>query len=381
MVKSPFIGALLLAIALAAPAASAPTAEPEAGGPLLEAIAFVPAGLDRASLDFVDWAQLKQLHGGLATDAHGSMAERRRLLLDIARSEAAPMPFGFDRLPRWTEAWGWDSLDLDWEARVYGELAVMRFGARWDPRPFQEALLGFGYRPEPIPGGTVYHPDPTAEVPWYLRFANMHALDLHGRVTTQPMVQLAISADGRTVLFSRDHRAGPWLRAGLEADPAEVASTAFGRAAAALGRPIAASILHGRAACSERTNGWLEGEARRVAASVAPLHRYEVLAAGYSRAHSTAPPDGRFVFVYERPEQARDDLAGRRILIEQGYQYDDDISRYAHVAFSLAEARVVGSELVLDVAPVGGAPVHVLRNVQIKPALFATCGAIPEAAA
>ena len=83
------------------------------------------------------------------------------------------------------------------------------------------------------------------------------------------------------------------------------------------------------------------------------------------------------MFIYERPEQARDDLPGRRLLIEQGYRYDDDISRYRDVAFSLVDAHVAGSGLVFDVAPVGGAPVHVLRNIRIKPAVFATCGAVP----
>jgi hypothetical protein len=287
------------------------------------------------------------------------------------------MPFGFDRLPRWSEAWGWDSLDLEWEARVYGDLAVMRFAERWDVRRFRQALTGFGYRPEEVTGATVYHPDPTAEVPWHLRFANMHGLDIHGRAITEPMVQVAVSDDGRTVLFSRSHQAGPRLLAGLEADPAAVAATGPGRAALALGRPVAASVLHGSAACSERTNGWLEGEARRLAASVAPLHRYEALAAGYSRAHAAAPADGRYVFEYEWPQQALEDLDGRRMLIEQGYQYDDDVSRYADVAFDLADAQVVGSGLVLDVSPVNDAPVHVMRQVRTSPILFATCGLVP----
>lgn len=374
MIMLRFVGTALLLLALVAPAA---TAEDAPRAPLLEALALVSADTEPASLDFVDWAQLKALHGGSDISGTSPLPERQRLMLDIAREEAASMPLGFDRLPRWTEAWGWDSTDLDWEARIYGEVAVMRFGEHWDARPFREALTGYGYRPEAIPGVTVYHPDPGAEIPWQLRFANMHALDIHGKGVTEPMVQVAVSDDGRTVLFSRSHDAGPRLRAGLENDPARAAASSFGRAAKTLGRPVAASLLRGRAACSEQTNGWLEGEARRLAAAVAPLHRYEALAAGYTRAHPTAPADGRYVFVYERPEQARDDLPGRRFLIEQGYQYDDDISRYQDVAFSLVDAHVAGSGLVLDVAPVGGAPVHVLRNIRIKPAVFATCGAVP----
>jgi hypothetical protein len=196
-----------------------------------------------SGLDFVDWAQLKRLHGAAHVSGTSPLPQRQRLLLDIGRAEAAPMPFGFDRTPRWSQTWGWDSTDLEWEARVYGQFAVMRFEEQWDPRPFREALTGFGYRAEAIDGGTVYHPDPAAEVPWQQRFANMHGLDIHGRAITEPMVQVAVTDDGRTAVFSRSHDAGLRLRRALEVDPAEIAATGFGRAAAALGRPLAASIL------------------------------------------------------------------------------------------------------------------------------------------
>ena len=373
MVKLRLLGSLLLALTLAAPVTALEVA-PRA--PLLEALAFVPRHADVPGFDFVDWTQLKTLHGGAHINGDSPLAARQRLLLDIARDEAAPMPFGFDRLPRWSEAWGWDSTDLEWEARIYGEVAVMRFGQHWDADRFRGALAGFGYRPEDIGRGTVYHPDPAAEVPWQLRFANMHGLDIHGRVITEPMVQVAVTDDGRTVVFTRAHDAGLRLQAALDADPRRAATSSFGRAAEVLGRPVAAAVLAGDAACSAYINRRLEGDARRLAASVAPLHQYQALAAGYNRARAGDPADGRYVFVYEQAEQARDDLPGRRVLIEQGYQYDDDVSRYADVAFSLADAHVVETGLVLDVTPVDGAPVHVLRNMQIKPAVFATCGPV-----
>ncbi len=209
MVKIRLASAVLLTLALAlSPAA----AEREPRTPLLEALAFLPTDAQRTGLDFVDWSQLKWLHGGADITGDSPLGERQRLLLDIARAEAAPMPFGFDRLPTWSEAWGWDSSDLEWEARVYGELAVMRFGEHWNARLLRDALTRFGYSIETIPGGAVYHPDPTAEVPWHLRFANMHGLDIHGRAITEPMVQVAVSDDGRTVPFSRSQDAGPRSR-------------------------------------------------------------------------------------------------------------------------------------------------------------------------
>ena len=215
-----------------------------------------------------------------------------------------------------------------------------------------------------------------AEVPWQARFANIHGLDIHGAAITEPMVRVAVSDDGRTVLLSRNEDPARRLRAGLEADLHDVAASGFGRAASGLGRPLTASLIHGQVACSAETNGWLMGQAREMAASVAPLHRYQALAAGYTRDDPGETAVGRYVFAYAGAEEAREDLGGRRFLIEEGFQYSDDVSRYQDVAFSLTDARVAGSRLLLEVAPVGGEPVHVLRNVQIKPAMFATCGSI-----
>jgi len=378
MIVLRLVGALTLALMLATPAISA---EETAPAPLMEALAFVPEASDPTSLQFVDWAQLKRLHGGAEITSASPLAKRQRLMLDIVRSEAAPMELGIDRLATWPDAWGWDSTDLEWEARVFGEIAVLRFGEHWDVQPFRDALAGFGYGAHDFEGSVVYRPDPDTEMPSQLRLANMHGLDIHGREITEPTVWVAISDDGRTVVLGRTDGVGRSLGAGLKADPARVEASGLGRAAVALGRPVTASVLDGHSACSEHMNEWLVGKALEVAASVAPLHRYEALAAGYTRADASALPDGRYVFAYPHSRQARDDLARRRTLIEEGYPFNDSTSRYEDVAFSLADARVAGSRLILDVAPVGGAPIHVLRHVRISPILFAMCGPISGPAA
>ncbi|MEX1297234.1 MAG: hypothetical protein AB1Z67_13800 [Candidatus Limnocylindrales bacterium] len=369
-------GALGLALALTVSAATA-AEEPDTPPPLLEALAFVSSASMPASLDFIDWGQLRELHGGAGVTGDSPLAERQRLMLAIAGAEAATMPFGFDRLAAWRETWGWANADLAWEARVYGEFAVMRFAGHWDASEFGAALKGFGYTAHPTAGGALYEPDPAADVPWQLRFANMHGLDIHGQAITEPMVWVAVDEAARTVVFGRSAVAGSVLREGLAANPDEVAERGFGRAASALGRPLTASILDGRVACSETTMGWLEGAARQAAASVAPLHRYEALAAGYSRAGAGAAPEGRFVFAYRDPVQALEDLAGRQVLVEEGNPFNDNFSRYDEAAFGLSAAWVAGSRLILDVAPVNDEPVHVMRQVRTSPILFATCGPMP----
>lgn len=366
-----------LASALALTISVTAVAEEEPPTPLLEALAFVPAATTPAGFDFVDWAQLRELHDGAGLTGESPLAERQRLMLDIAGAEAATMPLGFDRLAGWRDTWGWGNADLAWEARVFGQFAVMRFGEHWDPARFDAALTGFGYTPHPLEPGTLYEPDPGAEIRWQLRFANMHGLGIHGQGVTEPLVWVAVDGDARTVVFGRTAQAGEVLREGLATAPSEVARRPFGRAASGLGRPVTASVLDGRIACSETTMGWLEGAARRAAASVAPLHRYEALATGYTRVAAGAAAVGRFVFAYPDPAQARDDLAGRQALVKEGNSFNDNVSRYDETAFGLSGARVAESRLILDVRPVNDEPVHVMRQVRTTPILFAICGPLP----
>jgi hypothetical protein len=110
---------------------------------------------------------------------------------------------------------------------------------------------------------------------------------------------------------------------------------------------------------------------------VAPLHRYEALAAGYTRVAAGAAAVGRFVFAYPDPAQAHDDLAGRQALVEEGNSLNDNVSRYDETAFGLSGARVAESRLILDVRPVNDEPVHVMRQVRTTPILFAICGPMP----
>jgi hypothetical protein len=129
------------------------------------------------------------------------------------------MPLGFDRLAAWRETWGWGNADLAWEARVFGQFAVMRVGEPWSPARPVAALVGFGYSPHPVAAGTHHAPDPTAEVPWQLRFASMHGLDIHGQATTEPMVWVAIDEDGRTVVFGRTAQVGSILAQQRQGQP------------------------------------------------------------------------------------------------------------------------------------------------------------------
>ncbi len=124
-------------VAQAAPSApiepSAPSeAEPT---PLLEALAYVPAVSDAPpSLGFIDWAALKERHGGTEVTGDSPSAVREALLRDIAASEALTValdPRDRDLLDaddptEWPAEWGWDRTDLEWELHA-GPTTVLRF--------------------------------------------------------------------------------------------------------------------------------------------------------------------------------------------------------------------------------------------------------------
>ena len=141
------------------------------------------------------------------------------------------------------------------------------------------------------------------------------------RVATVRPPSLAISNDGRTVAIAEGDRADKLLRIAARADQATVATSPFGRVAVALGRPVTAFLVDGDYACSDDGLGnadLLAGIAVRPP-SVGPLHPYQAFGIGYERAGQGEPAVGRYAFAYERAQQARADLAGRRTLIDEGY--------------------------------------------------------------
>jgi len=378
------LGSAFLTISLVVPATASETLVPT---PLLEAVAYVRPGAEfyDRRLDLTDWSELKRLHAGDGITSDSPIEERQRLLLDIARSETVKTPLGLDRLGDWKEAWGWDNTDLDWEARVGVEAAVLRFGEHWKADPFRVALEARGYRGNDIKGDVRYSPDGT-EVPLRIALERLFGdIEVFGD-TFEARALVDVGQDGRTVIVwwggaARTlSRAARTLSRAARADPEKVASTPFGRVAVALGRPVAASIIDGRIGCSAdgQSNRLMSEEAAVLARSVAPLNPYQALGIGYSRSEPGAPPVGRIVFAYQEAQEANEDLAGRRLLIEEGYPWPDSprAGRYRDIAFELIDARVSGRDLILDVAPVFGVPRN-LFDALGRGASLAMCGPVP----
>lgn len=353
---------------LASPSARSATS------PLLDALAFAPRGI--YSFEFTDWTAVKALHGGADVTSASPLEERQRLVLDIVNSEANSSDFGLERLARWPALWGWDNTDLVWEATPWHPpfepaAKVLRFRDDWDPEPFTARLEALGYSRRDGRSGTLFSgpPDFTAGPD------TEAILDADELLLTAAPHSVAISQDGRTVAIREGDRADKLLKIAARADPAEVAAGPFGRAAAALGRPVTATIVDREAGCSWVVPADVDysEDMNTLARSVGPLHPYQALGMGYERAGPGAPAMGRFVFVYERAKQATADLAGRRTLIDEGYSSRHG-QPYRDAAFTLVAASAEDRNLILDVTPLNDKP-SVFQDLLIGRSLsFATCG-------
>ena len=348
-----------------------PAADP---APILQALSLLPLDID--AFEFTDWAALKTAHGGSDVSSASSLAERQRLMLDIARYEATTSPLGLDRLGTWSERWGWDTTDLEWQASCCNafDFFILRFHEDWDAGPFMARLEAAGYERRDEPHATSFTLEPDAEA------ADRDFLErvYEGAGATGgpsgPRASVAIAPDGRTVVLVRGPDAHEILELAAQADPVTIAESPFGRVATALGRPLAARVWNGEHGCS-RTGVERDASAgnARLVQAVGELHPYEAFGIGYERAGPGEPAVGRYVFAYERATDATTDLPGRRRLIDEG----DSIrygAPYRDSVFTLVDAAAEAQLLTLDVAPVDDTPQALFDVVVGQDMLFAICG-------
>ncbi len=286
--------------------------------PMLEALSLLPLGID--AFEFTDWAALKAAHGGADVSSASPLAERQQLMLDLARSEATTFPLGLDRLDTWSERWGWDTTDLEWQASCCNafDFFILRFREDWDAGPFMARLEADGYERRDLPHATSFTLEPGTDAPDrdYLE----RVLGIEGPMGDAPSrASVAIAPDGRTVVLVWGPDAHEILKLASRADPVAIADGPFGRVAAALGRSLAASVVGERYVCTgtgvERD---LRDEDAPLVEAIGVLHPYQAFGLGYERDGPGEPAVGRYIFAYEHAKDASADLPGRRTLIEEG---------------------------------------------------------------
>lgn len=317
---------------------------------------------DDKLFNFNDWDAIKESLGAENVTGASSEEDKRRFFEALnPPPDASPRPgTTFETIVEGYRAqnalahagvWGFDVFDYEWEA-AFNEgntTHIIRFREGFDLAPVIALLDERDFTSERLENATLRMHE-TAPVDWALNLS---------------IFNVALLDDGRTMLLSydpddlREHVAT--FKPGSSAVVSSVRE--------AVGEPRAATIvLDGANVCTTiqtasntSTAGLLE--------TAGPLGAWDALAFAYSREMS---PIGRIAFGYEDAEQAQSDLAGRRLLAEEGTSLIEEDKPYSDL-FTVDDAQAADGVLQLLVSPADDRPGWLFAPVYLRDLLFAAC--------
>lgn len=287
-----------------------------------EALALTPP--DRVQVSFTDWELIKAEHGLSDVTGENSAAEQDRLDVLATVVTAPPVLRVFEGAQ---DVWGWNSLDLVWEAAIAdqgGLVYVLKVRDDLDLKAVTGALDREGYTSEDRSGSTVYtHPgliqaQPGADP----ALANIAVVD------DRDLMVLAADSHGLDPVLDR-------LQSGdesLSADYASIVET--------LGEVSSAVLVDAQSLCDPGSLG-------TGSPSPAPeAPGFSTLAIGYRPDASLAD----VVYHYPDPEAAESALPVRRELLEDGTSVVN-ASPYAEL-LTVTDGAVRGDDVVITAKPV-----------------------------
>jgi hypothetical protein len=365
----------LVALALRGGSAigQAPSASPASATALGGAGAGnVKAALDYAppsaeSLGFTDWAAIRQGLGADDITGDSPIDDKLRVLYEVGRTQGAGAGFAISRYRDHRDSWGWDSLDLDWEAEIgsFGNppVFVLRFRDGFDLAGVESRFLERGFSSEEIEGATLYSHEIELSQDWFL-------------TTELAIANTAFLADGRTLVLSPRPGAVREVLVQLGNPAARPASDLA--VAGALSGASGAYLLMGPDVCTrfnpERQRGATQEQIERLIQEIegaGPLHTYASLGVGTGEQW---PSTGRIAFGYLDPATAEQDLAPRRTVAETAMSLQER-EPYSEAVFTVADATADEGMLLLAVDPVDDLAQRLIRMIQNRDMLFAGCDA------
>jgi len=326
------------------PASASATAESsatpaEAAEPILQALEYLPIGA--RVFEFTDWVSVKASLGVPELTSAAPDDERETFARSLSAVGASDTPFTFiDQrgfvFKTLLTTWGFDNLDLDWEASIHDSSGIayaLRLRDGFDLAPVLARLDERGFATSVIEGVTVRTHE-MANEDWV--FAGDFAF-----------LNVALMPDGRTLVVSRLPEALELVLArrgqllGPDAPPVVL------DAVAALEHPSGAFLGFVLDALCDPAGPNAQPIVQELLADVGPLHAYTLVAVGY---RADLDPAGRIVFGYVDPADATADVDGRRRLATEGLslQFGEPIRNRL---FSVVDAIVEEGSLILRVGP------------------------------
>lgn len=360
----PVAVSLLLPVGAAADAASPAASSPSspATGPrsnVRELVTFIPPSA--ATVGFTDWGRIRDSQGASGVTGDSPMADKLRVAMSTSRDEAIGSGFGLAHLQTLHDLWGFDSMDLDWEATIQGTgsapVFLLRFRDGFDLGTVSTRFDARSFTTEPVAGGTI----------------RTHAMELADWLTGAEFAVLntGFLDDGRTLVLSRDEAQVLDILANHGSYPDSPPTDAT---AATLDGASAVVLLQGLGTCVAFTPLPIEPGAplpSTLPTSVpAGLHPYAVLGIGYDR--RDWHPEGRLSFGYLDAATAVADQEPRTAAARDGLSIRVR-APYADSVFQVQDSRVDGASLVLDAMPDHGLPARLFQMVWARDMTFAGC--------
>ncbi len=305
--------------------------------------------LDTRTVVFTDWDALKAAYGVEDLTSADPYEERMAFYSATAPASATDAPWacfachGRLRADSLKTHWGFDNLDLAWEAEIQqqrGVVFILRFMDGVDLTPLIGRFDARGLSTEVQDGVTIrLHDQEPAE--WWIQ-------------TDPAILNAAFLPDGHTLLLAMSEAE---IESALSQEaplPAMRSAPVLRDTVAALERPTSAFLAFDlnqlcnpflRMPASEE----LQSTVQSLLDRAGTLHPYTLMAVGN---RGSLTPAGRIAFGYGDPAEAAADLAGRRLLADEGVSFMRGMGRPLREAiFTLVDAGVSGGTLILRVGP------------------------------
>ena len=335
---------------------------PQPASDLRQALAMAP--VTAGTVFFTDWALLKQYKSAGGLTSKSAVQDRQRFILSLSKDQAEASAYGINYFAGHAAAWAWDSTDLRWEFTVQtasGSPAyVLRFRDDFDFTPVVAHFVKRGFSRNDYHGVPIYS----------------HSLDFTAgwaASTDLAVFNTAVLATKRTLVLSSSAAS---VRGVLDvirgAVPALTGDRWTPATISRLGTLASAVILPGSGACSAAlSSATLQAYQHSATRTLlAELHPYMELGIGYR--DQGGRPVGLLVMHYLNAGEAKADLVPRRSLAQNGISSVTQVP-YRDEVFTVASAVVAGSDLVMQLHPVGNEPRRLFEMVEAQDMLFAAC--------
>lgn len=343
-------------------------------GPLEAVLALIPTEFESPFIAFTNWAQIRADEGLEHLTGQSPLDERFALLRSTSQRQAAPSAFGASRFPLLAETWGWDTADHVWEANLvlesFSPLWVIHVADSVDLDALAGRFRDRGFSEETLWGAVVFrHPlDLTAD---WLRATELAILNTAILFEERLLVMCPSPGGVEAVLAARAGVVPAWADVPWAVSLAQLLDRASG-AVVLLGPSVCLSFS-GSEVLSALLSSTPDEELRRLKALLGqgpPLQPYVGLAVGYETHEEEAV--GLLVLHYLTEEMAVADLPARKELAEEGVSAATR-APYRESVFTVREAAVEGTSVVLRVDPTNGQPSRLLPLMYGRDMVFAIC--------